>query len=408
MGERIHVPTDKANSKMKKTWTMIIAGSAIMLLAAGVMLQVLRPTSAFPEEKSAGGKSAQPGKASTTEPSAKGTAVKVVARVGRENITYDELADEAIKRVGKEILSDLISRKIIQQACDAQGIEITEGEVSKEIDKQAKDLGMATDQYLQYLEAERNMPAQKYRRDSVWPMLALRKLAGENVTVTEEELRKAFTSHYGPRVKARAIVVNNPRRAREIWELAQKEPDDFERLAAKESMDPTSRSMGGLIPPIRRYGGADELEKVAFKLKEGEISPVVQVGLQQHIILKCEGRTEPTVTDISEVKADLMQELRQEKIQMAVAEVFKKIKSEARVDNYITGESTGGERKPSTAKGPGSSGSIRQTSAASEQPASATATSGSAKSANSGKANPAKSATRAPAGKPQKGSPVDE
>ena len=40
MGERTHFPTDKSNSKMKHTWTMIIAGTAIMLLAAGVMLQV--------------------------------------------------------------------------------------------------------------------------------------------------------------------------------------------------------------------------------------------------------------------------------------------------------------------------------------------------------------------------------
>jgi len=406
MGERTHFSADTGNSKMKKTWTMIIAGSAIMLLAAGVLLQVLRPTSAFPEEKSAGGKSGQAGKATTADPSSKGTAVKVVARVGRENISYDELADECIKRLGKEILSDLISRKIIQQACDAQGIEISEGEVSKEIDKQAKDLGMATDQYLQYLEAERNMPAQKYRRDSVWPMLALRKLAGENVTVTKEELKKAFISNYGPRVKARAIVINNPRRAREVWEQAQKDPDEFERLAAKESLDPTSRSMGGQIPPIRRYGGSEELEKAAFKLKEGEISPVVQVGLNQHIILKCEGRTEPTVTDISEVEESLMQELRQEKIQMAIAETFKRIKSEARVDNYLTGESTG--NKPVTAKGSGSSGTIRQTSAASEQAPSATGAASPARSTNSGKATSGKSGSRAPASKPQKGSPVDE
>jgi len=404
MGERTHSPTDNGKSKMKKTWTMIIAGSAVMLLAAGVMLQVMRPTSAFPEEKSTAGKQGQSGKASAADASSKGTAVKVVARVGRDNITFDELAREAIDRVGKEILEALISRKIIQQACDAQGIEITEGEVSKEIDKQAKDLGMATDQYLQYLEAERNMPAQKYRRDSVWPMLALRKLAGENVAVTKEELKKAFISNYGPRVKCRAIVIDNPRRAREVWEQAQKDPDEFERLAAKESLDPTSRSMGGLIPPIRRYGGSEELEKVAFKLKEGEISPVVQVGLKQHIILKCEGRTEPTVTDISEVEESLMHELRQEKIQMAVAETFKKIKAEARVDNYLTGESSG-ERKPATAKGPGSSGAIRQTGGASEQPPSSHAPSA---TGTGSAARSAKSGARAPAGKPQKGSPADE
>jgi foldase protein PrsA len=391
MGERTHMPTNKSNSKMKTTWTMIIAGTAIMLLAAGVMLQVMRPTSAFPEDKTAGSKSAPAGKTAAGDTGAR-SAVKEVARVGRERITYDELARECIDQFGKQILDALISRKIIQQACDAQGIEISEAEVSKEIDKEAKDLGFATDHYLQYLEAERNMPAQKYRRDSVWPRLALRKLAGEEVTVTKEEIKKAFISNFGPRVKARAIMVNNPRRAREIWELAQKDPEDFERLAGQHSMDPGSRSMGGLIPPIRRYGGAEELEKAAFKLKEGEISAVIQVNLNNHIILKCEGRTEPTVTDISEVEESLIQELRQEKIQMAVAETFKKIKAEARVDNYLTGETTN-DRKPATAKGPGSAGTIRQTGgSASGQPDQAAA----------------KSGGRSAAGKPQKRNPVDE
>jgi foldase protein PrsA len=404
MGERTHFPTDKSNSKMKHTWSMIIAGTAIMLLAAGVMLQMTRPTSAYPEDgRAGGGKSAASAKALAADSGMRITKVTDVARVGREHITYDELAKECIDRVGKEILNDLISRKILQQACDAQGLEISEAEVSKEIDKQAKNLGLATDQYLQMIEAERNIPAMKYRRDSVWPLLALRKLAGEDVTVTKEELKKAFISHFGPRVKARAIVLDNPRRARDVWELAQKDPDDFERLASKESMDPSSRAMGGVIPPIRRYGGSEELEKVAFKLKEGEISPVVQVGLKQHIILKCEGRTEPTVKDISEVEETLMQELREEKIQMAIAEVFKKLKAEARVDNYLTGEATR-DRKSASAKGPGSSGSVRQTAGSTDGASEATPTSpGAAKSANTGK-----SGDRSAPAKPHKRSPVDE
>jgi len=404
MGERTHFPTDKSNSKMKHTWTMIIAGTAITLLAAGVMLQVTRPTSAFPEDgRAASGKSAPPGKTAAGDQGPRSNKVTDVARVGREHITYDELAKECIDRVGKEILNDLISRKILQQACDAQGIEISEAEVSKEIDKLAKDLGLATDQYLQMIEAERNIPVQKYRRDVIWPMLALRKLAGEDVTVTKEEMKKAFVKFYGPRVKAKAIVLDNPRRAREVWEQAQKDPDDFERLAAKESIDPSSRSMGGQIHPIARYSGPEELEKVAFKLKEGEISPVVQTGLKQHVILKCEGRTEPAVKDISEVEDTLMQELRNEKIQMAIGEVFKKLKAEARVDNYLTGESTG-ERKPASAKGPGTSGTIRQTAGSADGASEPTSTNtAAAKSGNSGK-----SGGRSTAAKPQKRGSVDE
>ena len=45
--------------------------------------------------------------------------------------------------------------------------------------------------------------------------------------------------------------------------------------------------MHGLIPPIRKHVGDENLERIAFGLKEGEISPVIQVA-NQYVILKCE------------------------------------------------------------------------------------------------------------------------
>lgn len=362
---------------------MVIAGTAIMLLAAGIMMQVTRPTSAYPEAGNGASKNSQPNAAG--EPQRK--VVKDVARVGKDHITYDELAAECIDRFGKDVLDDLINRKIILQACDAQGIEVSEAEVQAEIQKTAKKFGLAVDQYVQMLAAERNIPEKKYRRDIVWPMLALRKLAGEDIDVTKDDIKKAFIRNYGPRVKAKAIVMDNSRRAREVWEQAQESPDKFEELARKHSIDRNSAAMDGVIPPIARYGGSDKLEEVAFKMKEGDISAMVQIGPSQIVILKCEGRTVPTVTDISQVESILVEELKEEKTQMAVAEVFKKLKADARVDNYITGTTTGGKAGAAATKGQGSASPIRQTGATADVPPS-----GSAKPA----ARASKTKTRAP------------
>ena len=358
MGERTHTTTGKSNSGAKKTWTIVIAGTAVLLLGAGVMLQVTRPTSAFPEDGSGNNKPGQPGKASVGDQNQK--RMRDVARVGREHITYDELAAECVTRNGKEVLDNLINRKIIQQACDAQGIEISLPEVNKAIEKQAKDLGLTSEQLLAMSEAEKNITPTQFRRDIVWPMLALRKLAGENVKVTEDDLKKAFVRNYGERVKARAIVLDNSRRAREVWEKAQANPDDFGRLAREHSVDANSRPLDGVVPPIQRFAGSDAVEGAAFKLKDGEISPVIQVGLKHYIILKCEGRTEPHVKNISEVRDILIQELKEEKVHVAVAKVFEKLKADARVDNYFTGASTGGEKRAVGSKVGGDSGAVRQ------------------------------------------------
>ena len=81
--------------------------------------------------------------------------------MGKNVITYDELAAECVDRYHKDVLDDLINRKIILQACDAQGIQVSEAEVQAEIQKTAKKFGLAIDQYIHMLEAERNISEKK-------------------------------------------------------------------------------------------------------------------------------------------------------------------------------------------------------------------------------------------------------
>ncbi len=363
MSGQTQTTTESATPATKKKWALVITGSAVLLLAAGVMMQVMRPTAAYPEDGS-------PGAARATASSRPGSGeqdskrTRKVAVVGKEIISYDELAAECVQRFGKDVLDNLINRKIIQQACDNQGIEISDAEVSKEIKKNADKFGLQVDQWMGMLESERNVTPMQYRRDIIWPMLALRKLAGEEVKISKADIDKAFIRNYGERVLAKAIILDNQRRATEAWDKAQDNPDDFEELVKQYSIDPASKAMGGKIPDIQRYGGGSkELEEAAFKLKKGRISPVVQVGLHQWVILKYEGRTKPTVTEMThDIEQILVEQLKEEKTAEAVAKVFEKIKSEARVTNYVTNESTGGERRQQAAKTAGNAGSIKQTS----------------------------------------------
>lgn len=359
MGERIHASVG-GQSAIRNKWVLAVAGTAVLLMAAGVMMQIMRPTSAYPEDGGAGAKASAPGRASTT-PAASQQKTRWMAKVGKDGVSYDEVAAECVNRHGKEILDNLINRKIIQQACDEQGIEVSEAEVNEEVVKISGKFGLDPAEWVKMLQAERNVSPEQYRRDIIWPMLALKKLAGEKIEITKDDLKRAFVRNYGPRVKARAIVLDNQRRAAEVWRKAHDNPEEFGRLAREHSIDATSRPLEGMIPPIRRFGspGSDELEKAAFKLKEGEISAVIQVGLNQFVILKCEGRTEPTVTEMAEVEEILRQELHEEKVQESVAKTFQKLKDDARIDNYLTGESTGGERRPTAGKAPAKPSNVR-------------------------------------------------
>jgi len=192
----------------------------------------------------------------------------VLARVNNQAITYDVVAKECVERHGKEILDNMINRLLIQQECDRQQITITKADVEQEIAKITQKYKLPIDQWYAMLAAERGVSPTQYQNDVIWPMLALRRLAGlqAEAKVSEEDMLQAFERDYGPRVKARMIVVNgNVRQAGQIWEKCKAEPDKFEDFAAEFSADPATRSLGGAVPPIRQHGGMPQLEEVAFK-----------------------------------------------------------------------------------------------------------------------------------------------
>ena len=339
MGERNHSPATAHQLSRNRKITLLLGGTVTAVLIAGGLLQVFRA-----HEGTAGvdsptaGNQAGVAKVNSREPN-----LMPVARVGESIIiTQDDLARECIALYGRDVLENLISRTIIQRACEQRHVVVTAEEVNQEVMKIAQSFNLPIDSWYQMIQSERGMTAAQYQRDVIWPMLALRKLAGEQTDITEQDLQRAFVRDYGPRVKARMIMTDNLRRAQETWEKAIKNPTDFERLARENSIDATSRALGGAIMPIRRFAGHDELEKAAFKLKEGEVSGIIQIGLNRYAILLCEGYTETVVSDIEQVRDELYENLMQERVQQSVAELFEKLKKETRVDNYLTGITTGG------------------------------------------------------------------
>ena len=359
MGEGNHLPATKTVGRPQGRWMWLFSGAAVAVVASGLLMQYVRsvPT-----------KAASDSPAGTSRISSSNKRPELLAKVGDESITYDAVAEEAVKRHGREVLDDLIHRLIIQQACEKHKISVSEQEITEEIGRIAKKFNLDVQQWQQMLQAERNISPIQYRQSVIFPMIALKKLAGEEVNIEDQELKEAFVRNYGPRVKARMILFDNQRRAQEGWNQLDKNPEEFEQLAGKLSIDPSSRALGGQIPPIAKFNGNPTLEKAAFSLKTGQISGVIEVQPSQFVILKCEGRTEPVVTDIEEVRNTLYDELKESKIQANVAELFAKIKKETLVDNYLMQTSNRPER---TANAAGPSGGVQPASGVQQKPASA-------------------------------------
>lgn len=326
-----------------KSGTMLIGGTLITILIAGIGMQLWRAKNT---------KAAETETATDSQTATASAFGQAVSRINGQSISYEALAKECIERHGQEVLGNMINRMIIQQACAQGGVIVADAEVEQEIVKISKKFGLPVDQWFKMLQAERGLTPIQYRRDVIWPMLALKKLAGKEVQITREMMKEAYVDNYGPRVKARMMVLDNLRRAQEIWAKVNENPDEFENYARDYSIETNSRSLGGTVPPIRRYSGAhEEIRKAAFNMTEvGKPSGIIQVGVNQYVILKFEGRTEPIEHDPKDVQAQLHEELVEREVQRLVAETFESLKESARVDNYLTGETKSPIEQASGAK----------------------------------------------------------
>lgn len=266
------------------------------------------------------------------------------AIINGQQVTIATLAAKCIKRHGGEVLEGEIHRRLLQQTLRKEKKTVTDQDLQDEIARAAKRFGFVRDDGTTDVEAWMESVAQDgrtteetYIADSVWPSVALRKLVEDKIEVTETDLREGFESSYGPRVEILAVVLSDQRSAQKVWEMARDNPTEefFGQLAGQYSVEPVSASNFGKVPPIRKFGGQGALEKEAFKLKPGELSGIVATG-GQYIIMRCQGFTEPVVTNPADVRQELVRDLTMQKTRRAMIDRMEQLVESSEIDNFFT------------------------------------------------------------------------
>lgn len=303
---------------------------ALGLTATSAWAQAQQPRGATPRPQAnlaAGGKGAQ----AAIPPN--GEIPEVVATVNGEKIQRNELGRECVIRYGEQVLENMLNKTLIMQACQAQQVVISEKEVDNEIARIATKFSLNPQMYLQLIEDERGIQAHQYKSDIVWPMLALRALARDKIQIDPQEVNQRIENEFGPTVKVRMIAVRDPQKAQQLHQAVTKDPSSFKKMAKEHSEDPTSASVEGLLPPIRRYSGDDEIEKIAFALQPEQISQVINVE-GMHLILQCvrhEPATPPSREQLPAIEERIRVGLSDQKLQTMAETMFTTLHSQSNV-----------------------------------------------------------------------------
>lgn len=170
-----------------------------------------------------------------------------------------------------DILDQMIDGVLIEQNAESLGLGVTDDELALQV---AADIeaGGGLDAFEDWL-ASAGWTKDDYQEMVLQSMLTSRVWAAITADVPA----------VADQVHARHIVLESEEAAQRVLERLE-QGADFEALAREESVDPTTREIGGDLGWFSRGVMAAELEEAAFDLAPGEISDPIPVGDRFHVL----------------------------------------------------------------------------------------------------------------------------
>jgi parvulin-like peptidyl-prolyl isomerase len=257
-------------------------------------------------------------------------------------ITREELGEFLIARHGTNAVELLVNHKIIEQACAKYKITVTPQEVEAAIEEDCQQLTIDRATFVKQYLKQFNKTLYEWKEDVVKPRLLLKKFCEHEIKIEEAELRKVFEAQYGEKVNCRIIIwpVGEEKIALQQYDTLRKSEAEFDSQARRQA-NPYLASKGGRMVPIGHGSAEDDLvEKIAFRLKPGEVSELIALGVgkaaQGTAVLRCEGRTPAQYKDDADRERLFQAERKKiektvfdQKLAKAIPPLFEKLKNEA-------------------------------------------------------------------------------
>jgi parvulin-like peptidyl-prolyl isomerase len=232
-----------------------------------------------------------------------------VIKVGNKKITESDLNDKlsvtspdfqkfANTLLGRKHFLDLVvQQSVMIEAAKKAGIE-------KRDDYKKALEDFKNEQQKQLADYKNGLLVDLYLKDLHESM----KVSDSDVQNYYNENRSTFEKPIAYTV--RHILTSDKQSAQDAYERIKK-GEKFEQVAKEVSKDATAQN-GGLIGPVKKGSLVPEFEAVALKLKNNEMSEIVQTNYGYHLILKVSEQDLPSVS-FDEAKDGIRRILEKEK-----------------------------------------------------------------------------------------------
>lgn len=201
------------------------------------------------------------------------------------NVTVKDVMD----KIGKDqIASTSFSIELNKILADKYKDKVDTKRIDDDIKKEEKQYG-GKDQFESMLK-QQGMTLDDYKEQK--KLSAYQKqLLNDKIKVSDKEIKDDTkkASHILIKVKSDSDKEGlsdkkAKAKAEKIQKEVEKNPNKFDEIAKKESMDAASAKKGGSLGYVIKGQMVDKFDKALFKLKEGQISDIVKTEYGYHII----------------------------------------------------------------------------------------------------------------------------
>jgi RNA polymerase sigma factor (sigma-70 family) len=241
---------------------------------------------------------------------------------GNVPITRQELGEHLIRRLSRPQLEAYVNQRILEHVAREKGVSVSDQEVAAALAAERTALGADGPAFGQVLRRY-NKTLAEWKEDVLRPRLLMGKLCRDRVRVTERDLRDAYEADFGPKVQC--WVMSWPReekeKATQVADALRKNSGAFSPFAGRHPNTSIT---------LRHGTGREELERAAFRLRDGEVSPLVETP-DGFAVIRCERRIPADASrSFEQVRGCLEEEVRDRLLQEEIARHFQELKKEAR------------------------------------------------------------------------------
>ncbi|MDY6988862.1 MAG: peptidylprolyl isomerase [Thermodesulfobacteriota bacterium] len=257
------------------------------------------------------------------------------------------LTDSQVSAIRKDTLERLIDVELLYQESQKKGIKADEAELDERLKKRFPDEAEFKKIVKRMNLTEDALKSQFLRGMAIQTFLD--KEIAQKIAVPDKEIKEYYDSHpelfkQPEQVQASHILVKVDPKAeasqkaevrKKIEQIQDrlKKGEDFSALAKEASQCP-SGAKGGDLGYFRQGQMVKPFEAVAFSLKPGEVSDIVETKFGYHLIKVKDKKAEAT-TPYKEVKERIVENLKREKVQKEVDLYVAKLKGEAKVEKFL-------------------------------------------------------------------------